>query len=272
MSRWLAGLLAGIVLMWPAPVEAQKKNKKVKDQAVEATPTEYALLRAQAGAVGKLGAVNASSRTFTLKIEQTGSLDPSLPVSLNTQIRLENFWQQQQRVLLSTNPAQLARRLEHLQSMQRQLVLHELRRQAQMLDKSGAAGKGVAKKAKLAPPAKQFELEATDKAVVRLGFLPVRYDDKGNAIEYTPRELEKLRGDKTKPGLAATFDDMQTGQVVRVFLAKSQPKAAKPAKGKDNNDEADRETPPRPQVAMILILADSNDPLPPEPRKRKKKN
>lgn len=281
MARWtIAGLLIGAAFFWPALAEAQKKkNKKAKDQVIEATPAEYALLRAQAGAVGKVGSINDSSKTFMLQIggaersDSTGPADPAL-AAIRSQLKLESVWQQQQRLLAAANPREAVKRLEQLRRAQRQLAHAEVRRQAQVFLKSGKSGgnkggDGNSKKG----PVKQFELEAADKAVVRLGYLPVRYDDKGGIIEYTPRDIEKLRGDKTKPGLAATFADLQAGQVIRVYLArpKTAPPAAKKA-AKAKNDEADAESPPRPQVTMILILSEANDPSPPEPKKRKKKN
>ncbi|MBM4070213.1 MAG: hypothetical protein FJ271_14855 [Planctomycetes bacterium] len=275
MARWsTACLLIGIVLLWPAMADAQKKKKKAKDQVVEATPAEYALLRAQVGAVGKIGSVNSSSKAFVLHIGAAAGADSIHSAStdaalagLRSQIKLESVWQQQQRLLAAKSPQEAVKRLEQLRRAQRQLALAEVRRQSQVFQKSGKSG---GKESTAKSSMKQFELEAVDKAVVRLGYLPVRYDDKGGIIDYTPREIEKLRGDKSKPGLAATFADLQAGQVVRVYFAKS--KGARPAAKKDAGDEANGEAVSRPQVAMILILSESNEPLAPEPKKRKKKN
>jgi len=107
---------------------------------------------------------------------------------------------------------------------------------------------------------------------------PFEYDDKGNVKKYTKEELDKLKGkDKNLVGYEAKAEDLQAGQIVRVYLAKPKAKPKddpKADKNDDNNkDKKAEDMPPDPpQARLILILADAeaNAPDNPPPKKKKK--
>lgn len=99
----------------------------------------------------------------------------------------------------------------------------------------------------------EIELQAAEDIRVRTNFPPVVYDDKGFLKKWTVAELRKLRGNSKLPGYPTEFDSLRPGQVVSVYLAKPDPKAAPkkkdllggvPEPGLEIN---------RPKVVMILI-------------------
>ncbi|MBM4070214.1 MAG: hypothetical protein FJ271_14860 [Planctomycetes bacterium] len=234
----------------------QQKGKGVA-QVTEATAAEYAYLQKLPETTGKLGSLNASSKQFSLLVEyQTGPAQTS-GATAQLQRIMREIAQQERQVALSRNPEELQRRVAQLQRMQANLVRVQGQAQAQMAKSAARGPKG---------PFKEFELVATEKAEVRMGFLPVRYDDKGNIKEFTKEELAKLRGKDNKPGIPATFEDLQPGQIVKVVLARGA--ASKdPAKSKQKDDV---ETVVRPQVTMIVILAESKDTTPATSATKKK--
>ncbi len=55
---------------------------------------------------------------------------------------------------------------------------------------------------------KDFDLDLSEKIVVRKMFLETEYDDKGNLKTYTKEELKELKGkDSTKPGYTAKIEE-----------------------------------------------------------------
>jgi hypothetical protein len=108
------------------------------------------------------------------------------------------------------------------------------------------------------------ELQPTDDMKVRTLQLPLDFDEKGRPKKYSSKELKELKGPDPKlPGYTADFDSLKQDQIVKVFLARK--KSAKPSprpqaprkKGKeDNADAADAKVDNRPEVTMVLILAE----------------
>jgi len=150
---------------------------------------------------------------------------------------------------------------------------------------------------------KNVDADAPEEVVVRRWELPKVYDDKGNLKEYTSKERKELRGKDLKvPGYAATWDDVQFGQKVKLYLKskkaiekskkslappadkeaadpdKDEPKPAandapkdKAADGKTKTDAVEKE--PRVHAYMILIEADADpDATPAKTRKKKKQD
>lgn len=214
----------------------------------EATAAEHAYLQKLPEALGKLGTFNASSKQFTLLVEyQTGPPRAAGPAA-EIQRLSQQLWREQQLLAVSPSPRVARDRMANIQRMQIQLVRAQGQFQSQAVKNAGKGPQG---------PFKQFEMAATDKAEVRMGFLPVRYDDKGNLKEFSKEELVKLRGKDNKPGIPAGFDDLTPGQLVKVVFAKSSQKPASSA-SKKKSEDAPAET-SRLQVATIVILAESTD-------------
>jgi hypothetical protein len=109
-----------------------------------------------------------------------------------------------------------------------------------------------------------IELQPTDDMKVRTFQLPPDFDEKGRPKKYSAKELKELKGPDPKlPGYTADFDSLKADQIVKVFLARKKGAKASPRpqaprkKGKeDNADAADAKADNRPEVTMVLILAE----------------
>jgi len=94
------------------------------------------------------------------------------------------------------------------------------------------------------------ELQLGDEVKVRRANPPPSFDEKGNLKKPTAKELKELKGPDPKlPGFTADVADIASDQMVTATLAKK--KDAKPAP-KDKDDK----TAERPQVTMLVILAE----------------
>jgi hypothetical protein len=109
-----------------------------------------------------------------------------------------------------------------------------------------------------------IELQASDDMKVRTLQLPVDFDEKGRPKRYSSKELQELKGsDPQLPGYTADFDSLKPDQYVRVYVArkKDTPKAPpvreKPAAKKDKDADKEPVMPDRPEIAMIVILAET---------------
>ena len=99
---------------------------------------------------------------------------------------------------------------------------------------------------------------------VRTYDLPPNYDEKGNVKKYTAAELKDLKGkDSNLPGYESSFDQLQTGQVLKVTLARTK----EPAKSDKDNDkdedkdkdkdlDKDKSADKKSEVTLILIKSD----------------
>lgn len=242
MGRTLVGF--GLVaVVCAAPVQAQN--------ITEASQAEYAYLQKSPEALGKLGTWNASSKQFTLLVEyQTGAPRATGPAA-DIQRLVQQIWREQQLLAVAPSPRVAFDRMANIQRMQIQLA----RAQGQLQKGTPKGPQG---------PFKEFEMVAVDKAEVRMGFLPVRYDDKGNLKEYSKEELAKLRSG-SKPGIPASFEDVAPGQLVKVVFAKASQKSANSASKKTSEEKKTGEEGadvPRLKVATIIILAESTDTSP----------
>ncbi|MCI0639315.1 MAG: hypothetical protein L0Y72_03735 [Gemmataceae bacterium] len=108
---------------------------------------------------------------------------------------------------------------------------------------------------------KDFDFEVSDKVVVRKMGLFTEYDDKGNLKQYTSKEIAELRGsDPSKPGYAATYEDLLAGQLVTLHL--NPPPKPAPDAGAGNVA--------KPSVRMIVIVQQSTGTISSAPPKKKK--
>jgi hypothetical protein len=262
MSRTLGiGLL---LLASPTFALGQNRPSK-KNKTIPATSQEYAQIKTLSAIVGRLGSVDTSGSggtTITLEVPyQAPATGPEAARKQGYQAQLNALQRQYQAALQMRNPMYRSQRLAQLATKMQQV-------QAQ----GNAAATTLA--------FKQFDMEGIDKLVIRRLNLPFEYDNKGYPKKYSKEDLDRLKGkDKTLPGYEAGLLDLQNGQTVHVYLAKSQPAKKdaadpeqKPAK-KDGKDKqgADNSV-DLPQVRMIVILADPPDGAanqnPPAPKKK----
>ncbi len=201
----------------------------------------------------------------------------SIRASVNNTARLEREWlsivRQEQQAMMIRNPVQRARRLQQVametQRLQAQMMMNQARTIANvqrmemqaMMNQArvvGAANRQLMQNMRNNPPfklataSKQFELEGTPKVVVRRLKLPFEYDDKGNPKTYTSGEIKALKGkDTSLPGYTAQYEDLQVGQIVKLYLVP-------PAKTTRDPTVVDQGDDGRPPVRMVVILADSD--------------
>ena len=224
-----AGLLTALLLACPAVAADKKPDPAAKD----ATPRDYLALADAHTVSGKLLSVGSSDKSLSLRVDyQVAQLNPNGVKSADA--GLQRVLREQQHACQTRNPLRRAQQLQRLQA-------DILKLQAQ----------GLKNAFKVVNEHKEFDLESAPEVVVRRLELPAEYDDKGNLKKYTAAELKELKGKNPDlPGYTATFDELRAGQTVRVTLAK--PKADKD-KPKDKDAADDK----KPQVSMIVIVADA---------------
>jgi hypothetical protein len=237
------GLLAALVLAWPAAA-ADKKDKKNDPAAKATTPQDYQALADAHTVTGKLTSVGGSDKSIGLRVEYQ-VLQPNPHANKGSTRNVQHLLHEQQEILRTRNPLVRAARLQQLE--------------ARILNQEA---KAVNSALKVAREHKEFDLDSTDKVTVRYLEPPAQYDDKGFPKKYTAAELKELKGNNSDlPGYAAEFDKLLPGQTVRVTLAR--PKADK----EKNKDAAAGDS--KPQVSMIVIVAEAPTSDPPAKGKKK---
>ena len=98
------------------------------------------------------------------------------------------------------------------------------------------------------------DLTAADDIKVRVPKPPAAFDDKGNPKKYSAKELRELKGKENLPGYTGDFENVRSGQVVQVYLAKTKEALKPPPKKKKGEEQDSPDT--KPQVTMIVILVD----------------
>lgn len=105
---------------------------------------------------------------------------------------------------------------------------------------------------------KEYKLRATDEMKVRVLYPAPEYDEKGVLKKFTEKELKARKGPGNLPGYAAELDALRTGQMVRIYLARAPvPVKGAPTKAKKITEEDEPGLVNRPEVAIILILGES---------------
>ena len=239
MTRGLvpAALLTLLLLGLPA-VAADKKNAP---PAQDASAKDYQALADAHTATGKLVSVGGSDKSINFRIEYQ-VLEPRPNADKGGGQNLEHLLREQRQLMRTQNPFLRAMRLQRFQ--------------ADVLSKETRA---IEKAFKVTTEHKDFDLASTPDVAVRYLELPTEYDDKGNPKKYTAAELKELKGkDPSLPGYTANFDQLAPGQTVKVTLAKPKP-------AKDKDAAADDK---KPQVSMIVIVAEA--PQSDKPAKGKK--
>jgi hypothetical protein len=100
------------------------------------------------------------------------------------------------------------------------------------------------------------EIDAIEEVKVRVANPPPKFDEKGNIAQYTPKELDELKGpDKKAPGYPGDWSDLKPGQYVQITLVlkKNLPDVAKlKAEGKEITPEIKAEF--KPKASLIVVL------------------
>ncbi len=288
-------LLLTLSLAAPPFAAAQKKAGKPKEET--ATTDDYKALEHLKDIEGELTDLEPSTKQMTVKVgypilQPNPQYQPGRDAGAQQRWvqRMNHLMQEQQRALNIRNPARRAQRLQQLSVEMQNAMLRA---------PSGPSPYRVAF------AYKDFDVEVPEEVVVRRLSLPGEYDDKGNVKEYTEAEKKELRGKDPKvPGYAATWDDVQVGQKVKLYLGKkkaaekSKKDAAKnedkeaaragdegAAKAPDKDKAADQAAPkagdkgkaddaaseePRAHAWMILIQADPDPAATPKANRKKK--
>jgi hypothetical protein len=197
--------------------------------------------------MGKLKEMDANSqKNFTVEVQ----ISMPNPDGIAAMQRAQVGWQQRQ-FQIQRNP-NFVQRAQQLAQLQRdiQTQLPQLQRNTYRQQP------------------KDVPLRAGDKIRVRNLMPPLEYDDKGNIKKYTKQELKELKGTENLPGYNAEYDALRAGQYVTVYLAKGQANPAKGAKGAKGgekvgglklDDDAALGASERPEVVMIVIMAEPKD-------------
>jgi hypothetical protein len=240
-----SGFIAmSVALVLLTPTFAADK-KKGDPTARPTTAQDYQALTDAHVATGKLVSVGGSDKSLSLRIEYP-VLQQNPHTARGTARSAQHILNEQQEILRMRNPLQRAARLQQLE--------------AQVLNLETKALNSV----KVTREHKDFDLESTVEVKVRYQDPPAQYDDKGNIKKYTAAELKEMKGPNANlPGYTADFDKLTPGQTVKVTLAK--PKADKE---KDKDAAANDK---KPQVSMVVIVAEAplSDPAPPKGKKNK---
>jgi hypothetical protein len=222
-------LFLGFAVLLPATAQDQKKKKKDKDVGTQATKEEYAQLMKYKEVKGKIIRLDSETLELAILAElKRFEPKPGAQSKLNqAQQRLQQeINREQQRLARIRNPAQ--------QMQEYQNFLNRIQQQS---------GPNFNALFKVITDRKEFNLQGTDKTIVRWAKLPTEYDEKGNAKEYTEKEKKELKGKDPKlPGYRAELKDLEVGQYVKITVSSKKPSAKdKKDSAKEKKEDADKE-------------------------------
>jgi len=220
-------LTASFLASFPGAVTAQ--NKEVADAA---TDQDYKVLQSVKEMTGKLAAINTGSITFRIDIPHMVPNPKYRPPKGNNNVnnQLNNLYRQQVKAMATPNPIQRQIKMQQVFAKMQQL-------QMQMMQQAVAANSNPNNQPfMVAHQYKDFDLDMSDKVILRKMFLETEYDDKGELKTYTDKEKADLRGkDLSQKGYTAKMEDLQTGQIAEIYL--KMPKKTKPASDPDKTDD-----------------------------------
>lgn len=286
-SSFLLLLLSAGILSLPG--EAAGQNRKGK--AETALPQDYAQLGAVREVVGRLtSGAGGKSIAFEVEITRTEKNPNYRPPKITVNNRnngnqtnlirqMQNLQRQQAQIARIRDPRDRQRRMIQLQQqmarMQQQMQQQALRQQQDLMRRIAQARSSAAKSNngpfRIVKTTKEFMLNLTDGAVVRWNTPPTEYDEKGFLKKYTPEDLRKMKGsDSRLPGYEAEIEDLQPGQLVRLYLnPPGKQKAAAPKVdllGAEDLLGGDGDSGSRPTIRMVLIMPEQMSPFFPEKR------
>lgn len=281
---WPSALVIGLLVM--APLFTHAQGKKIEDGA-PATEEDYKAIAKTPDMIGKLGAsvsksvtlvvetkkvtidqakVEAAQRAAIQAAQSNSGGQPNYSSAVQQQYsqaqQMAQLQQQYMQIMQATTPQQRQQRMQtFMQTMARmqmqaaqngsrqyqqmqQQMMQQMQRQmqaAQNADKNSPY--------KVESTFKSYEFNIKDDVIVRRMSPAFGYDDKGNLKQYTPAELQKLKGKNTKlPGYEAKIEDLEPGQTVQVFIMP-------PKEGKVGDVDLVGNI-IRPEVRMIVLAAD----------------
>jgi hypothetical protein len=306
-------VLTGLLTFTSGDVLGQKKkNKQAQDDGYPAAQEDYAKIKYNKELFGTILSIDATTKSLNIRVqwshyEPNEKYKPPQPGkgATNAQNQYNRIQQQmyqtsmrlqqeQQNVLNARTPQQAQQAMNRMQQdmMKLQQEQQQLMNQMNIMAAQGTPVNNNPNNQpyKVVTAPLDYTLEIKEDVVVRKMFLPMEYDDTGNVKEYTEKEKAELRGkDKTKPGYTAKFEDVLTGQEVRIALTPPpSPKAKdkdkdkpKPAKDMDKDKDAKTDDAPaepmvdttRPTVNMIVMTKDMmQSSIDPSSSKNQKKN
>lgn len=282
MTRyWASALAFGLLLSAPHHARAQGKV----EPGGPATEADYKEIAKSKDAIGKLA--SSAGKTVTIVIDHKSvSVDQAKLQALQQQYlqqmqqsgqqgasaiqqqashaqRMAQLQQQYMQIFQTTNPQQRAQRMQQwmvsMQQLQMQMaqqgnqqaarLQQQMMQQMQKAQQSGNANSPYKVESNL----KTYEFNVRDDVIVRRMTPAFGYDDKGNLKQYTPAELQKLKGTNPKlPGYQAKLEDLEPGSTVQVFIAA-------PKEGKVGEVDLVGNI-IRPEVRMIVLAADESVP------------
>jgi hypothetical protein len=231
-----------MMILVAASIASADDKKKGDGKTAASTEQDYKKVGQLHELKGKLLSVHPSDKTLTIEIEYQ-FLEPKNKNALSKMnAQQQKIYKEQQQLLSdqqklasSRNRAQAARHLQQLQRHMARLQQNELK--ANDLFKVSTAHK-------------DFDLQAVEAVKVRLAKLPTEYDDKGNVVKLTDKELKERKGpDPNLPGYASSFEELKPGQLVKLTLSKSASKDT--GNSKDSSDD-------HPKITMIVVTQEAD--------------
>ncbi|MFO0866090.1 MAG: hypothetical protein U0744_15830 [Gemmataceae bacterium] len=267
MKRLLALGLAALAILAVLCSEdafAQKKDKKgaAKSTQYPAEAKDYVALQTVKEISGTVQGTDAKSITLRIDIphyEKNPNYKPPANNGNNTAMNQINqhsnrIAQLQQQIAASKTAQQ---RNQHIQQLnhEKNLLNQAVARMQQQQAKAANNNNPNSQPFKVVNDHKDFDLDFTEKVVIRKMFLETGYDDKGNLIEYTKDKIAKLKGDNPNlPGYTAKFDDIQPGMVAKLMLVSPKNAGKTDPKAKDDDNLVGAVE--RPTVRMVILLAE----------------
>jgi hypothetical protein len=239
-----AGLLPALLLALPTLAD-DKPDPKAPVSSDKLAPGEFA---------GKLKTTPGSDRGFTVTVEyqhlelkNPNQLPKNTPGLKNLNHDIQHVAKLQAQVGKAKKPQDQIKHLDELQNavakLQLQVVKLELNPQQIF---------------KVVTNKKDVDFRAAEDVKVRTVNPPVSYDEKGNVKKYTREELKELKGkDPNLPGYESSLDRLQTGQYVKVTLARpKEPSRSDKDKDADKDTDKDKAADKKAEVTLILIKSD----------------
>jgi hypothetical protein len=221
-------LLVGLVLFSSAAAQDQKKKNKDKDVGTPATKEEYAQLMKYKELTGKIIRLDSETREFAI-LADLKRLEPKP----GAQAKLNQAQQRLQQQILREQQHLARIRDPYRQMQEYQNFLNRIQQQA---------GTNFNALFKVVTDRKEFNLQGTDKTIVRLAKLPVVYDEKGNVKEYTEQEKKEKKGKDSKlPGYEAVFGNLEVGQLVKITVSSKKPTPKDKSDSPREKKDADKE-------------------------------
>ncbi|HYV34686.1 MAG TPA: hypothetical protein VE988_03215 [Gemmataceae bacterium] len=223
-------LLTAVILALPESTDGQQKNPGKKKQDTvnkeETTPLDYAYLAQAKEVQGKIVDVSVVGGTLTLNIEWSHmEPNPNPKAAQKAAKGNQKAAQLQQQVLRDYNKIMTDPNPVH-----RQQALIKFQMHVQQLQATNAnLNANLPNLFVVVKSSKDFDLDVTEEVKVARTQLADKYNDEGELIKYTAEELKKMKHPEM-PGYKATWEDLRTGQTVKLYIS---PPKKQPAKKTD---------------------------------------